>query len=209
MIGLGWSAVLTAISILLFLGFAPGAAVRFFSLAYPKGDPRRAEMRAELSAVPRLERWLWVGEQAEIALFVGIPGRLRALDLTRRTIALATLLVAVSTALAFQSSTAAAAVLVAALFPMIICIALLVRDIRRTLERMQRRLHPRDRRNDYSGAYNERLRRTALDARLASIFREMDRVARPVVCGAYGCMAVVGLRRWFAGSLVGAGFSFR
>ncbi len=42
-------------------GFAPGFCLRLIVLAYPRSDPRRAELIAEL--VPRLQRPLWVAEQ--------------------------------------------------------------------------------------------------------------------------------------------------
>jgi hypothetical protein len=60
-----------ALSCLIF-GFAPGFVLRFVSLAYHRDDPRRREMRAELHAVPRIERPLWVAEQIELALCEGL-----------------------------------------------------------------------------------------------------------------------------------------
>ncbi|MFG3231697.1 DUF2314 domain-containing protein [Streptomyces antibioticus] len=61
---------------LLIFGFAPGALLRLIVLAFPKDDERRAELRAELSAVPRVERPFWVIEQLEVALFDGLWPRL-------------------------------------------------------------------------------------------------------------------------------------
>jgi hypothetical protein len=56
---------------LLVFGFAPGALLRIIVLAFPRDDPRRAELLAELHAVPRIERPFWVLEQLEVALFEG------------------------------------------------------------------------------------------------------------------------------------------
>ena len=61
--------------VLLVFGFAPGFCLRLIVLAYPRGDPRRAELIAELYAVPRIERPLWVAEQLEVALFEGLAHR--------------------------------------------------------------------------------------------------------------------------------------
>lgn len=59
-------------------GFAPGFCLRLIVLAYPRDDPRRAELIAELYAVPRIQRPLWVAEQLEVALFEGIGHRVSA-----------------------------------------------------------------------------------------------------------------------------------
>jgi hypothetical protein len=58
-------------------GFAPGALLRLIVLAFPRDDPRRDELLAELYVVPRLERPVWVFEQMEVALFEGMLGRLQ------------------------------------------------------------------------------------------------------------------------------------
>jgi hypothetical protein len=58
--------------ILVVFGFAPGALLRLIVLAFPRDDPRRQELRAELYAVPRIERPFWVAEQLEVALFEGL-----------------------------------------------------------------------------------------------------------------------------------------
>lgn len=58
-------------------GFAPGAFLRLIVFAFRRGDPRRAELLAELHVVPRLERPFWVFEQLEVALFEGIWERIR------------------------------------------------------------------------------------------------------------------------------------
>lgn len=63
---------------LLVFGFAPGAALRVIVLAFPRSDPRRRELLAELYAVPRVERPFWVFEQLEVALFEGLCVRLAA-----------------------------------------------------------------------------------------------------------------------------------
>jgi hypothetical protein len=69
-------------------GFAPGFCLRLIVLAYPRSDPRRDELIAELYAVPRLQRPLWVAEQLEVALFEGLAHCLsaviRSLDDRRR-----------------------------------------------------------------------------------------------------------------------------
>ena len=71
---LSWPTFVVA---LLVFGFAPGALLRLICLAFHRDDPRRKELRAELYAVPRLERPFWVLEQLEVALFDGIGDRLR------------------------------------------------------------------------------------------------------------------------------------
>ncbi len=62
----------TFLAALLVFGFAPGALLRLIVLAFPRNDPRRRELLAELHAVPRLERPFWVLAQLEVALFEGI-----------------------------------------------------------------------------------------------------------------------------------------
>jgi hypothetical protein len=54
-----WPTLLIALGV---FGFAPRAVLRLLLLAYPKDCPRRAELMAELKAVPRLDRPLWVAE---------------------------------------------------------------------------------------------------------------------------------------------------
>lgn len=66
----------TLLTVLLVFGFAPGFVLRLIVLAYPKGDPRRRELIAELYIVPRIVRPLWVAEKLEVALFEGVPRRL-------------------------------------------------------------------------------------------------------------------------------------
>ncbi len=64
--------------VLFVFGFAPGFCLRLIVLAYPRDDPRRAELIAELYAVPRIQRPLWVAEQLEVALFEGLARRVSA-----------------------------------------------------------------------------------------------------------------------------------
>ena len=70
-----WPSLLLVIIV---FGFAPGFCLRLIVLAYPRSDPRRTELIAELYAVPRIERPLWVAEQLEVALFEGVPHRVSA-----------------------------------------------------------------------------------------------------------------------------------
>ena len=62
--------------VLVVFGFAPGFCLRLIVLAYPRGDHRRGELIAELYAVPRVKRPLWVVEQLEVALFEGLAHRI-------------------------------------------------------------------------------------------------------------------------------------
>ncbi len=64
--------------ILLGFGFAPGFCLRLIVLLYPNGHPRRKELVAELYAIKRPLRPLFVAEQFETALFEGIPERRKA-----------------------------------------------------------------------------------------------------------------------------------
>ena len=70
-----WPSLLLVVVV---FGFAPGLCLRLIVLAYPRGDPRRAELIAELYAVPRIQRPLWVAEQLEVALFEGLGHRMSA-----------------------------------------------------------------------------------------------------------------------------------
>jgi hypothetical protein len=56
-------------------GFLPRLATRLMSRAFPKSDPRRDEMLAELHGVPHFERLVWVAEQFERVLLEAIPAR--------------------------------------------------------------------------------------------------------------------------------------
>ncbi len=62
---------------LLLLVLAPGLLLKCLVRAYPYDDPRRVELLAELAAIPRSERPLWVLQQVETALLDGLPTRLR------------------------------------------------------------------------------------------------------------------------------------
>jgi hypothetical protein len=70
-----WPLLIVALAV---FGFLPGAVLRFILLAFRRSDPRRAEILAELRAVPRWERPFWVIEQAEVALFEGLLERIRS-----------------------------------------------------------------------------------------------------------------------------------
>jgi hypothetical protein len=68
-----WPSLLLVVVV---FGLAPGLCLRLIVLAYPRGDPRRAELIAELYAVSRIQRLLWVAEQLEVALFEGLGHRM-------------------------------------------------------------------------------------------------------------------------------------
>jgi hypothetical protein len=70
-----WPLLVLALAV---FGFLPGVVLRIFLLAFRRGDPRRAELLAELRAVPRWERPFWVFEQAEVALFEGLLERIKS-----------------------------------------------------------------------------------------------------------------------------------
>jgi hypothetical protein len=53
--------------------------MRLLRLIYPKDDPRRAELLAELYAMKWIERPLFVGEQLETVLCEGVPVRVHAI----------------------------------------------------------------------------------------------------------------------------------
>ncbi|TDD03320.1 hypothetical protein E1181_20735 [Saccharopolyspora terrae] len=63
---------------LIVFGFAPGFVLRLLVLVYPKDDPRRTELVAQLYELSRLERLLFVAEQLETVLFEGFPHRVRS-----------------------------------------------------------------------------------------------------------------------------------
>lgn len=56
-------------------GFAPPFVLRFVLLLFPKGDLRRRELMAELRALPRRDRPIFVVEQIETGLMEGLPAR--------------------------------------------------------------------------------------------------------------------------------------
>lgn len=65
----------TLLIVLVVYGFAPRLVLRLIVLAFQRDDPRRPELLAELDAVPRWERPLWVAEQLEVALIEGLGQR--------------------------------------------------------------------------------------------------------------------------------------
>jgi hypothetical protein len=69
---------LLLLAVLLF-GVAPGLVLRLLLLVYPRSDPRRRELLAEMRAIPYFERPLFVGEQFETVLCEGVPHRARSL----------------------------------------------------------------------------------------------------------------------------------
>ncbi len=70
-----WPSLLLVIVV---FGFAPGFCLRLIVVAYPRADPRRRELIAELYAVPHIKRPLWVAQQLEVALFEGLGHRVSA-----------------------------------------------------------------------------------------------------------------------------------
>lgn len=73
------------VSVIIVFGFAPRLCLRLMVLAYPRSDPRRKELTAELEVVPRIERPLWVAEQLEVALSEGVGHRVSAAIRRRQT----------------------------------------------------------------------------------------------------------------------------
>ena len=69
----------TSILVVVAFGFMPGFILRLLVKIYPHKDPRRQELVAELYAMKRIKRPLFVAEQLETVLFEGIPQRARAL----------------------------------------------------------------------------------------------------------------------------------
>jgi len=65
--------------VLVVFGFAPGFVLRLLVRLYPRDDPRRTELIAELYALDRWKRPLFVTEQIETVLFEGLPHRVAAL----------------------------------------------------------------------------------------------------------------------------------
>jgi hypothetical protein len=77
-----WQTLLLAVGV---FGFAPGFILRLAVKIYPRDDPRRRELVAEMYIVPRLLRPFYVAEQIETVLFEGTGARL---NLRRRRRAL-------------------------------------------------------------------------------------------------------------------------
>lgn len=74
--------VLTPVTLiigLLVLSLLPGLVLRVLVRLYPPDDPRRAELIAELHAVPPGHQAAWVAQQIETALLDGLPSRVRHL----------------------------------------------------------------------------------------------------------------------------------
>lgn len=69
-------------------GLAPGLLLRVVVLLYPKGNPRRTELLAELYTEKGkrayLDRVVWVFEQLELALCEGLPQRAAIVRRARR-----------------------------------------------------------------------------------------------------------------------------
>jgi len=59
-------------------GFAPGFILRLLVKVYPRDDPRRQELVAELYTKGRIERLFFVAEQLETVLIEGVPHRVRS-----------------------------------------------------------------------------------------------------------------------------------
>ena len=57
------------------LVFVPGLLLRIFLLVFPRHDPRRQELLAEMYAVPVCRRPLWVIAQIEVIVWEGFPER--------------------------------------------------------------------------------------------------------------------------------------
>jgi hypothetical protein len=60
MLAVHFNPIWALVVIPLLLGFYPALAVRIMSCAWPRGHPRRAELRAELDGIPYLQRPIWV-----------------------------------------------------------------------------------------------------------------------------------------------------
>lgn len=65
------------ILVLVVYGMCPQLVLRALVLVYPKGDPRRRELLAELYEVPRISRPFWVMENIETAFFDGLVPRVQ------------------------------------------------------------------------------------------------------------------------------------
>ena len=74
-VGPGILLIGVALAMLIF-GAMPIVAARLISLAFRRADPRRRELIAEVQAVPRWERPVWVGEQIARIFTEAIPDRI-------------------------------------------------------------------------------------------------------------------------------------
>ncbi|MDX3188623.1 hypothetical protein PV458_09490 [Streptomyces sp. MN03-5084-2B] len=70
--------------VLLVFGFAPRFVLGLIVRTYPKSDPRRTELVAELYTIKRIERPLWVAEQLATVAWEGVPHRLQDIGRTLR-----------------------------------------------------------------------------------------------------------------------------
>jgi tetratricopeptide (TPR) repeat protein len=71
-----WMFPATLLAMAVIFGLVPGVALRLMVLLYPKDDPRRRELVAELYTLDRMRRMEWVFQQLETALFEGLSRRL-------------------------------------------------------------------------------------------------------------------------------------
>jgi tetratricopeptide (TPR) repeat protein len=71
-----WMFPATLLTMAVIFGLVPGVALRLMVLLYPKDDPRRRELVAELYTLDRMRRIEWVFQQLETALFEGLSRRL-------------------------------------------------------------------------------------------------------------------------------------
>ena len=71
-----WMLPSTLLTFAVIFGLFPGATLRLIVLLYPKDDPRRGELIAELYTLDRMQRIEWVFQQLETGLFEGLSRRL-------------------------------------------------------------------------------------------------------------------------------------
>lgn len=71
------------VSSVLIYGVVPGAVLRILLTAWPKGDPVRAELLADLAMLPYRQRLLFVASQIPNAICDGLGARLQVLRLSR------------------------------------------------------------------------------------------------------------------------------
>lgn len=70
-----WPSVLLA---LVAFGLLPGPLLRLIVRIYPKTDPRRKELVAELYGIEHHKQLLFVAQNLELAVFEGLPARWRS-----------------------------------------------------------------------------------------------------------------------------------
>ena len=71
-----WVVPATLLTMAVVFGVFPGVTLRLIVLLYPKDDPRRRELVAELYTLDRVQRMEWVFQQLETGLFEGLSRRL-------------------------------------------------------------------------------------------------------------------------------------